>query len=435
MGGDLVVALGRAAAHGQTLFGLNCHRPPRECQVLRRVAGRPFAPGETVKTGHAEVPQVRDTFTVLGGQPHHAWGYQYGVNDHQVAAGCASWRSKLAGERLGLSGPEVVRLTLERAANARQALDVLTDLVARHGQAEDDHVFLLADAAEAFTVEAAGDAWAAQEIGEVRAAADVAVIRQDWARLAPGLAERAIARGWWPEDGSKLDFAGAVGGDNPGRAAALRRWGRATYLLEQQSGHIDVAFLRRLLGDHYEGTRYEVDPLAEAGPVPPLCRHAVRTAPAGATVTAASFVAALTADANDLPVAWCAFGPPCLSVYFPVFLDGELPAAFTCGTAAVHGDSLWWRTQQLLGLIEAAPERLDLAHEPLARLQGRFELDVEEFAAEGAALKRRGARDELQRLAGSLMQSHVERFDEVLQGVLAAAGPRAALAETAAGNE
>ncbi len=428
MGGDLVVALGRATVHGQTLFGQNCHRPPHECQILKRTPGRAFAPGETVRTAHAEVPQSRQTLTVLGCQPHHAWGYQCGVNEKQVAVGCAAWRSKLAGERRGLDGPELVRLTLERAASARQAFDVLTDLIVRHGQADDDHVFLLAGPDEAFTVEAAGDVWAAQEIQQVRAAGDVAVIRQDWARLAPGLAERVIARGWWPEDGSKLDFAGSINDNPTGRASALRRWGRATYLLEQQNGHIDAAFLRRVLGDHYEGTRYEIDPLDAAGPVTPLCQHA----PGGGRYgTAASMVVSLAADPGHVPVAWCAFGPPCLSVHFPVFLDGELPAAFGCGASLFHADSVWWRTQQLRGLVEADPAQLEFLRESLARLQARFEQDVDEFCPEAAELRRRGAREELQRLAGSLMQSHLERFDEILQRLLTAGNRYTAFTEAA----
>ena len=49
MGGDLVVALGPATVNGQTLFGQNCHRPPGEWHSLRRVPGRAYAAGETVR--------------------------------------------------------------------------------------------------------------------------------------------------------------------------------------------------------------------------------------------------------------------------------------------------------------------------------------------------------------------------------------------------
>jgi dipeptidase len=447
MGSDLVVALGPATGNGQTLLGQNCHRPPRECQVLRRVPGRAFAPGETVPLRAVEVPQPRHTFTVLGCQPHGAWGYLFGVNERQVAAGCAAWRSKLADERPGLTGPELVRLALERAGCAHHAGEVLADLLARHGQAEGDGVFLVADPGEALVVEAAGPGWAMQAIHQVRAVSDVAVIRQDWDRLAPGLGARAISSGWWPEDGSKLDFAGALSDNPTGRASALRRWGRATLLLEEQNGRVTPEFVRRLLADHYEGTRHEVDPLApveaagpvalatrrplgapdrpSAGPVTPLCQHGGE---AGRLGTAASLVACLAADPDHSPVIWCAFGPPCLSASFPVLLDGEMPPAFSCGGSLFRADSLWWRAQQLVGSVGGDPRRAAAVREALARLQARFEQQAEEYVGEAAILRRRGETEELSRLAGSLMQSLVERFEEVAQRLLAPGPRRPALA-------
>jgi secernin len=419
MGSDLVVALGRATVNGQTLFGQNCHRPAGESIALCRTPGRDFAPDETLKTARAALPQARRTCTVLAGQAHGDWGYLHGVNEHQVAAGCAAWRSKLAGSGQGLLGTDLVRLVLERAASARQAVSTLTDLIARHGQTGGDNVFLIADPKEAFTVEAAGDAWTLQEIEQVRAAGDVAVIRQDWNRIAPGLAARVIERGWWPEDGSKLDFAGTLSEEPTGRASALRRWGRATLLLEQQNGHIDAAFLRRLLADHYEGTRYEIDPLDACGKVTPLCQHATGGA---AAATAASFVAALASDPAQVPVVWCAFGPPCLGVHFPVFLDAEPPAAFTADAPAPYPGGVSWLACRLADSVAVDASRLDLVRDSMARLEARFEQEAEEFAAEAAALKRQDARAELQRLAGSLMQSHLERFDEAVEALLGAVG-------------
>src|SRR5262249_41192595 len=134
MGCDMVVALGRATGNGPSLFGLNCHRPPREPQTLRLVPGRAFALGETVHTQFLELPQARQTYKVLGSQPLGLWGYQHGVNEHRVALGCAGWRSTLTCPRPGLLGADLVRLALERCRGARQAVDLITDLIERHGQ-------------------------------------------------------------------------------------------------------------------------------------------------------------------------------------------------------------------------------------------------------------------------------------------------------------
>ncbi|HEV3259376.1 MAG TPA: carcinine hydrolase/isopenicillin-N N-acyltransferase family protein [Gemmataceae bacterium] len=434
MGGDLVVALGRATVDGITLFGQNSDQPARQCQVLRRTPGRAFAADEKVRTQFLELPQARQTWTVLGGQPEGRWGYTHGVNEHGLAAGCASLRGRLGCQRPGLLGTDLVRLALERCQNARQAVDLLTEWVECHGQAalpggpraaEGDTAFLVADADAAFVVEAAANHWVCQEILEVRAVSDLYTVHQDWDGISRGLAGQAIACGWWPADGSKLDFADALGECPVGLDSALRRWGRATLLLEQQNGHIDAAFVRRLLGDHYESTHFEVDPLASLhGPVP-LCRHA--RGPAG-TATAASIVTQLTRKPEQLPVAWCAFGPPCLSVYLPVFLDGDLPAAFGRGGPEPGARSLWWRVYRLGRRLHRRPEGCAVLRESLGRLQACFDQEAREFAEEGATLKQCGARAELQRLASLYMTHSLEQFDRVLAAhETLTAGPGAGL--------
>jgi dipeptidase len=418
---DMVAALGRATVDGHLLFGHNSARPPRRCQALQLVPGRPHAADEKVRVHHLELPQCRQTCSVLAGQGHGEWGYQHGVNEHGVAVGRSPMRTRLTPEEPGLTGDELVRLALERSRTARQALDLLTDLIRRHGQtarsgaeeAGDASAFLVVDAAEAFAVESAGRHWVCQELREARALGGVSTVRQDWDRIAPGLADLAIARGWWAGDGSKLDFAGAVCPDartDPAAAAALRRWGRATRLLGEQNGHIDVAFIRRLLADHGTAATGDLERPGEAS----ICRHA---AGAAGNTTAASLVLHLTGDAERLLVAWCAFGPPCSSVYFPVFLEGGLPAAFSRTTADLASDSLWWRIQGWNLFLAEHREYRDAAREGLCRLQARFDQDAEEFAAEGAVLKRAGKGAELQRQATLFMQHCLERFEEVCAGI------------------
>jgi secernin len=349
------------------------------------------------------------------------WGYLQGVNEHRVALACTDWRSRICREGPGLLGAELVRLTLERARSADQALEILTDLIARHGQGrfadspegdEGDHLFLVADPVAAFAVEAAGSAWAAQELHEVRAASGTAVIRQDWYRLAPGLADQAIAEGWWPGDGSKIDFAGAMGEIPTGLHSALRRWGRATILLEQQNGKIDAEFLRRLLADHYEGTRFEVDPLEGLPAVTPLCQHAIDR---GGVGTAVGAVAELSADPQQPLVWWATLGSPCLGVWFPLVLEGDLPEAFD-GAPSL----LWRRVQQLREHLGREPRRWLRTREAMARLQERFDEDLHEFLGEAVELKQRSAAAELRRLAGSMMQSHVEHYEDAVQTLLEA---------------
>jgi secernin len=407
MGGDTLVALGSATAGGSTLFGHNRHGRAVETIVLQREPGRAHAPEEFVGTPFARVPQARQTFTVLGCRSPQTWGYDFGVNQHGVAVARSAWQSKLPGTDVGLTGPDLVRLALERSRTARQALETVTDLVARYGQCrvsgrKADSAFLVADAREAYLVETAGSSWAWLECRDLRAVSDISLIRQDWQRLAPGLAEHTIAEGWWPDDGSKLDF-GCINDEPLGSASALRRWGRASLLLEQQHGHIDLAFLRRLLSDHYEGTKFEVDPLEPTDGPRSICRHMM---PGEDTGTTASFLATLPA-ADDVAVAWCAFGPPCLSVYLPIFLDGELPEIYHAMDPAV----VPWHPQTWMERLMPQPHRWEMWRQALANLQARFDQETEEFLSEAAQLKRRGENSALQRQCTLFMQNHQEQLE------------------------
>jgi secernin len=409
----MVVALGSATCDGHTLFGANSYGVEDACQVLRCHAGRSYALGETVRLQHVELPQARQTFTVLGSQPLHTWGFRHGINTCHLAAGCGTWNSKLPCMQPGLAGTDLVRLALERCRTTRQAFDLITGLIKKYGQGPTasgpgtDNIFLLADPEEAILVEAAGSSWAALDCRQVRAAGDVGLIRQDWQRICSGIADHAIAQGWWHDDGSKLDFSGSLSLDLGGRESALRRWGRATLLLEQHNGSIDDGVFRRLLADHYEGTSSEVDPL-QPGSSAPLCRHPGAGA---ATTTTASLIAELSPDPELPAMAWCAFGPPCASVYLPVFLDGDLPESWTRGKATADPRSLWWRTQLLMKLMGGTPERWLHLQNSLGLVQARIDQETEEFRAEALALKRRGEHDILRRQATFFMQNHQERLE------------------------
>jgi secernin len=457
MGSDTVVALPRATANGRTLFGHNSNCPGGDGSSLVRAPGRAFELGETVHTPYVALPQVRRTHTVLAGQSSGQWGYEYGVNDCGVAVGATPYPTRLVAEEPGLAGPDLVRLTLERAAGARQAIDLLADLVGRHGQGgytgrpgdgpDRDPALLVADAAEAYVFAACGRHWVVQEVGAVRALGEVCHLRQDWDRLSRGLSDLAIARGWWPEDGSKLDFAGAMCPPGHATPGSLRRWARATVLLEERHGDVDAPFLRHLLGDHFNGCPDEIDPWGQppyavrpdmaavttALPPLPLCQHARDAAAPG---TAVSLVVEL-APPPEAPLVWCAFGPPCTSVYFPLSLDAELPIAFRSdapwqgphrlraeGVSA--GTSVRQRMQSLHARLRQDPRALIPVREMLAGLQTRFDQVAREFRSEAAVLCEHSAGYELERLAGSFMQHNVERFEEVWDALPVEHGLRSA---------
>jgi dipeptidase len=424
MRGDMVVALPQATAQGHTLFGHNLHHTPARdveggCREvpgpphfergrgwegtsppfrLIHEPGRSFPPGESVQTSTLNLPQVRQTFAVWGGRFRETWGYAHGVNERGLAIGNTPVRTRLGQEGPALDGSDLTRLALERAECARHAVEVLTDLIGKHGQGrqETGTAFLIADGREAFVLEACGRYWALQTVGRVRAVSDFCYLHQDWDRIARGLADEAIARGWWPGDGSKLNFTQAFGSAEDA-TAGLPRWGRATLLLEEHYGRADLAFFRHLLGDHGP-------PSGRAA----LCRHAgmpTASRPAEeAPVTEASLIAELPSTPEELPLVWLALGPPCLSVYLPVVLMGDLPRALCDeGPGGIAARLSLLRE-------EAPPQRL----RPLfSRLNERLDQDSREFLAEAKHLALAGSREELHALAGSFMQHAVDHFEDL----------------------
>jgi dipeptidase len=409
MASDMVVALAPATSDGQVLFGHNSNRFIRQRPALVREVARAFAPGEKVRATQLELCQVRQTGTVLAGRCAGEWGYQHGVNAQGVAIGLTHFRTRLSGEHPGLTGPDLVRLALERAHGARHAVELLTDLVSRHGQSPDEErpaeealgsALMIADGTEAYVLAACGRHWALQAVGRVRALGEVCHVRQDWDRISRGLADLAIERGWWPQDGSKLDFGGAVCVEGPGTASSFRRWGQSTLRLEQHCGQIDPPFIRRLLAEHSLGRPEEIDLRIE------------RAGEAGRLVTSSSLVAQLSGLEGHQPLAWFALGSPCASVYFPLSFDADPPSAF-------GGEEAQWRRVLRLGTFAGrGPRQRAAVREALSALQTRLDQHAVEFYIECDHLRQRGLDVELHRLAESFLEHNYERWNEVCAAIL-----------------
>ena len=132
----------------------------------------------------------------------------------------------------------------------------------------------------------------------------------------------------------------------------------------------------------------------------------------------AGIIVSLTRDPARVPTFWCAVGTPYSSLYFPLFLDGELPAPFTDTAPSAGGESVWTRLSRLSVRLEQDREQRMIVRDSFARLQARFDQEAEEFNAEGVALKQRGAVNDVHRQASLFMQYNWERFDGVLADAL-----------------
>ena len=160
---DTFVALGSATAGGSVIFGKNSDREPNEAQEVCYYPSADHAPGEQVQCTYRALPQAAHTHAVLLSKPFWMWGAEMGLNEHGVAIGNEAVFTRLPYDKSpNLTGMDMLRLALERAATARAALDVITGLIESEGQGGNcgfthpfyyHNSFLIADPGEAWVVQ------------------------------------------------------------------------------------------------------------------------------------------------------------------------------------------------------------------------------------------------------------------------------------------
>ncbi|GAA2614605.1 C69 family dipeptidase [Streptomyces axinellae] len=397
---DTFVALPDATRGGGVLFGKNSDRPAGEAQPLRRVPARPA--GEPLRLAYVTLDDA-PTYAHVGSAPYWCWGYEMGVNEHRVAIGNEAvftrpWAQAVAREKAGehqqpgILGMELVRLGLERGGTAREALEVITTLLERHGQwgsamvgvAHDegsyDNAFVIADPREAWVLETLGRNWAARRVSSgVAPVSNELSLRTDADLTSRGLRDAATAAGW-PAD-RPVDIADAF--TDPGtplQVSHIRRRRAHQLLTAAAAGPgVGIDTAKRVLRDHLEDTFLGGPTFDAARPdFHTLCMHEHPSAFTWGN-TAASLVVELRDDAETLTLWWCPV-TPCTGAYLPVPLVAEaLPEAVTLPMPGPQRDprhhsrathdpaSVWWQWQHLL----------DAAKDPGAR----------EFTARAARLR------------------------------------------------
>lgn len=177
---DLLVALGDATGNGATIFAKNSDRPPSERQVVEIVEPRVE---DVTRTTYLTIPGASDpTVRCVISRPDWGWGAEHGVNIDGVAIGNATVFTTLDPRPFpdALTGMDLVRLGLERAHDAHEAVGVITRAIERFGQGGSGHdpaaprrpywsSFLVADPRSAWVLETSGREWATEQVRSVRA--------------------------------------------------------------------------------------------------------------------------------------------------------------------------------------------------------------------------------------------------------------------------
>ncbi|MCW5820778.1 MAG: C69 family dipeptidase [Trueperaceae bacterium] len=354
---DTLVVLGGRSREGVTLFAKNSDREPNEAQVLFSAPRADHAAGESVECTYLSIPQAAVTHAVLLSKPFWMWGAEMGVNEHGVAIGNEALFTKgPPNPSPALLGMDLVRLALERAASAGEALAVITTLLERHGQGgnaalsrqfEYDNSYLLADAREAYVLETVGREWVAKRVHDHYAISNGATLTNDWDTASLGVTTRAVKAGWAPE-GLPFDFAEAY--CDPERTAATACGSRRQRLQAHVTGpgpdhKLGVLGAMRALRDH--GGQADWWGEASIPTQKTVCMHA-----AGAhqiSQTTGSLVAALYPEG---PVCFATgTAAPCLSVFKPVWPGVPLVPEAAPARADFGPGTLFWQHELLHRLI------------------------------------------------------------------------------------
>jgi len=203
---DTFVALGNATQDGSLIFGKNSDREPNEAQELILIPHSKHEENTQVACTYIHIPQVPETNAVLLSKPFWIWGAEMGANEHGVVIGNEAVFTKVPYQKdPGLIGMDFIRLALERASSAEDALDVIVELLETYGQGGNcgfshkmfyHNGFLIADRNEAWVFETAGKHWAAEKVKDVRSISNVISIRSHWNRASDDLVSYAVQQGW-----------------------------------------------------------------------------------------------------------------------------------------------------------------------------------------------------------------------------------------------
>jgi len=307
------------------LFAKNSDRDANEAQVLRWRPAADHHAGARLRCTWTEIDQVPRTHAVLLSQPWWMWGAEIGANEHGVVIGNEAVFTRRTGDRGdgALLGMDLLRLALERAADATSAVATIVDLLEEHGQGGScshehprftyDNSFIVADPHRAIVLETAGRRWATEEV------------RGPGRSISNGLTIPAFAR----------MHADPVRGRVA--ACAVRR-----ARTEAAATHAEApADLIRALRDHgpTSGPHWSVVNGALSAP----CAHA------GGLVTSTQSTASWVADLRTAPVHWVTgTSAPCTSLFKPVRV--EVPQEVDPEPMPSNVDDpayLWWRHERL----------------------------------------------------------------------------------------
>ncbi|HEY6332530.1 MAG TPA: C69 family dipeptidase [Blastocatellia bacterium] len=351
---DTIVAVPPATTDGAVWFGKNSDREPGEAQIVEHRPERTAPPAEFLNCTYIQIPQADRINEVIISRPFWMWGAEMGANSHGVAIGNEAVFTKIPYDKTGLTGMDLLRLALERASAAREALDIIAGLLARHGQGGGcgyrnrnfryHNSFIIADPTEAFVLETAGPHWAAQKVHGIRTISNALSIGADFDLISPDAFSFAKSKGWC-RSSADFDFARSFGDPRYSFfSGAVQRGSCTLNCLQVNTGKLGFENLAATLRDHAG-----LSPSAGRRMLMP-CAHASWWPMRRDGQTAGSMISRLSPGGNSIH--WLTgTSSPCLSVFKPILTDGCLMDTGPAPAGQYDPESLFWRHERLHRLV------------------------------------------------------------------------------------
>jgi dipeptidase len=383
------VALSNATKDGSVIFGKNSDRHPNEAHELVVIPRATHPEGARMKCTYIDVPPVRETNSVLLSKPFWIWGAEMGANEHGVVIGNEAVFTKVPYDKdPGLLGMDFIRLALERASTANEALDVMIELLETYGQGGNStcfgkffyhNGFLIADPLEAWVFETAGKHWAAEKVRDIRTISNLISIGSTWDRASDELVSHAVSKGWC-KGSDDFNFSECYSDliyTNFG--AGKHRACRTAELLQSQIGEIDLPFAMRVLRDH--GPEGDDNWQPGQGVIgAEVCMHASFGPIRGSQATG-SMISHLMPGQH---IHWLTgTSAPCTSVFKPVWIDSGLPDLGLEPTGTYDEATLWWRHENLhREILRDYATRIRVIEDERESIETDFITQVDEMLSE-----------------------------------------------------
>lgn len=418
---DTLALCAEYSKFGQNMFAKNSDRPTAETQLLCAYPAAKYPQGATLRMTDLEIPQAESTYAVVGSRPYWVWGFEMGYNEKGLIIGNEAQGSKNASEsETGILGMDLLRLGLERGANAREAIEVITSLLEKYGQNANasqlfdrryENAYLLVDAKEVWLLETAGREWVARQIKDKLGISNCYTTEEEFDLCSKTLESRARENRWLAPD-EKFNFAKAYTLSADRQTFAVPRMRRLNKLLAMNDAH-DYESLLAILRDHFDGEIISSRFGDCMGNFNSICMH--MRAWTGSETTAGIIC---RIDSELGIISRYAVGQPCLSVFMPIYNTGYLPKTLSEGGRYFDEETLWWKIKRV-GLLVSVDENKfakklrDKAH----TLEKKLWEKAEQTETSARGLLSQGKRKEAYALLNALMDESVKLiealFDEL----------------------